>query len=194
MRNKILLAMTAAGMLCGTTVFAAAPPPAASTFGSGQVTFTGTITEAPCNIAPGDEDITVPFGQISLRTLKANNATSASKAFTIRLQDCAFEPASGGTGGLQMSKVTVSFSGQADASNIAYTGTGNAANVGVQLLKGDNTTLIAPNTEMADADAQQLSNGSNELNFFARLINTGGADSVTPGTINTAVTYKLKYL
>lgn len=45
---------------------------------------------------------------------------------------------------------------------------------------------------MPDGEAQQLQNGNNELNFFARLIalSTG----VTPGDVNASVTYKLKYL
>ncbi|MGG6075218.1 fimbrial protein, partial [Salmonella enterica] len=39
---------------------------------------------------------------------------------------------------------------------------------------------------------QQLQNGNNELSFFARVValTTG----VTPGTIESSVTYTLKYL
>ncbi|ECB4441246.1 fimbrial protein [Salmonella enterica subsp. enterica serovar Typhimurium] len=196
MRTKSLLTigLAAAGMMYGASVFAADPPPATGPFGSGKITFTGTITNSPCDIAPGDDAITVPFGQISYRKLNAADATTKSKPFTIHLQNCAFDAGSPdvpGSAGL-MSKVTVSFSGTGDSTHHAYISTGSAEHVGVQLLKSDNSTIIEPNTPMPDIDAQQLQNGNNELNFFARLIalSTG----VTPGDVNASVTYKLKYL
>ncbi|EAB5585496.1 hypothetical protein EBC44_14195 [Salmonella enterica subsp. enterica] len=74
MRNKIILAMAAAGMMYGASVFAADTTPTAGTFGSGKILFTGTITNSPCDIAPGDDAITVPFGQISYRKLNAADA------------------------------------------------------------------------------------------------------------------------
>lgn len=194
MRNKIILAMAAAGMMYGASVFAADTTPTADQFGSGKILFTGTITNSPCDIAPGDDAITVPFGQISYRKLNTANATTDSKPFTIHLQNCAFDPNEttiAGSAG-KMSKVTVSFSGTADTSGKAYVSTGSAQHVGVQLLKGDNTSLITPNTPMPDGDAQQLQAGNNELNFFARLIAL--TDAATPGDVNASVTYTLKYL
>ncbi|EDT8876056.1 fimbrial protein [Salmonella enterica subsp. enterica] len=194
MRNKIILAMAAAGMMYGASVFAADTTSTAGPFGSGKITFTGTITNSPCDIAPGDDAITVPFGQISYRKLNTANATTDSKPFTIHLQNCAFDPNEttiAGSAG-KMSKVTVSFSGTADTSGKAYVSTGSAQHVGVQLLKSDNTSLITPNTPMPDGDAQQLQTGNNELNFFARLIAL--TDAATPGDVNASVTYILKYL
>ncbi|EEA6531127.1 fimbrial protein [Salmonella enterica subsp. enterica] len=193
MRNKIILAMAAAGMMYGASVYAV-DPPTAGPFGSGKILFTGTITNSPCDIAPGDDAITVPFGQISYRKLNTADATTDSKPFTIHLQNCAFDPNEttiAGSAG-KMSKVTVSFSGTADTSGKAYVSTGKAQHVGVQLLKSDNTTIIEPNTPMPDTDAQQLQAGNNELNFFARLIAL--TDAATPGDVNASVTYTLKYL
>ncbi|EAA6040225.1 fimbrial protein StdA [Salmonella enterica subsp. diarizonae] len=195
MRNKIILAMAAAGMMYGASVFAADTTPTAGPFGSGKIIFTGTITNSPCDIAPGDDAIAVQLGQISYRHLKAVDDVSDSKPFTIHLQNCAFDPddATANKNPIgKMSKVTVSFSGNADSANKGYVNTGNAQNVAVQLLKSDNHTIIAPNTVMGDADAQQLQNGNNELSFFARVValTTG----VTPGTIESSVTYTLKYL
>ncbi len=92
MRNKIILAMAAAGMMYGASVFAADTTPTAGPFGSGKILFTGTITNPPCDIAPGDDAITVPFGQISYRKLNTADATTESKPFTIHLQNCAFDP------------------------------------------------------------------------------------------------------
>ncbi|EJU7769453.1 fimbrial protein [Salmonella enterica subsp. salamae serovar 4,12:e,n,x:1,6] len=193
MRNKIILAMAAAGMMYGASVYAV-DPPTAGPFGSGKIIFTGTITNSPCDIAPGDDAITVPFGQISYRKLNTADATTESKPFTIHLQNCAFDPNTpevAGSAG-KMSKVTVSFSGAASTSKKAYTTSGIAQHVGVQLLKSDNTTIIEPNTPMLDADAQQLQAGNNELNFYARLIALD--NGVTPGDFNASVTYNLKYL
>ncbi|EAQ4619742.1 fimbrial protein [Salmonella enterica] len=196
MRTKSILAiaLAAAGMMYGASVFAAGATPTAGPFGSGKITFTGTITNSPCDVAPGDDAITVPFGQISYRKLNAADATTNSKPFTIHLENCAFDPNSPDVTGSagKMSKVTVSFSGSGDTTHKAYISTGSAQHVGVQLLKNDNSTIIEPNTPMPDADAQQLQAGNNELNFFARLIALGS--DVTPGDVNASVTYTLKYL
>ncbi|EDV5630269.1 fimbrial protein [Salmonella enterica subsp. enterica] len=194
MRNKILLAMAAAGMMCSASAFAVDTTPTTGPFGSGKVTFTGTITNSPCDIAPGDDAITVQFGQISYRHLKNADDHSDSKPFTIHLQNCAFDPNTTNTEGSagKMSKVTVSFSGSGDTAHNAYISTGSAQHVGVQLLKSDNSTIINPNTAMADTDAQQLQAGNNELNFFARVVAL--ATGVTPGDVNASVTYTLKYL
>ncbi|HIB1591970.1 TPA: fimbrial protein [Salmonella enterica subsp. enterica serovar Muenchen] len=198
MRTKSLLAigLAAAGMMYGASVFAVVTTPATGPFGTGKITFTGTITNSPCDIAPGDDAITVPFGQISYRKLKAADATTESKPFTIHLQNCVFDPNDAGTNppgsAGKMSKVTVSFSGAGDATHHAYISTGSAQHVGVQLLNNDNSTIIEPNTQMSDADAQQLQAGNNELNFFARLIALTA--DVTPGDVNASVTYTLKYL
>lgn len=198
MRTKSLLTigLAAAGMMYGASVFAAGTPPTTGPFGSGKITFTGTITNSPCDIAPGDDAITVPFGQISYRKLNAADATTDSKPFTIHLQNCAFDPngadVTDANSAGKMSKVTVSFSGTADTSGKAYVSTGSAQHVGVQLLKSDNTSLITPNTPMPDGEAQQLQAGNNELNFFARLIALTNA--ATPGDVNASVTYTLKYL
>ncbi|EDG4296293.1 fimbrial protein [Salmonella enterica] len=195
MRNKIILVMAAAGMMYGASVFAADTTPTAGPFGSGKIIFTGTITNSPCDIAPGDDAITVPFGQISYRKLNAADATTESKPFTIHLQNCAFDPddaTSNPNNVGKMSKVTVSFSGGANVAKKAYTTSGSALHVGVQLLKSDNSTIIEPNTPMPDGDAQQLQAGNNELNFYARLIALD--NGVTPGDFTASVTYTLKYL
>ncbi|EJB6560628.1 fimbrial protein [Salmonella enterica] len=201
MRTKSLLtiALAAASMMYGASVYAVDPPtPLVGPFGSGKITFTGTITNSPCDIALGDDAITVPFGQISYRHLKTTGSTTDSKPFTIHLQNCAFDEDDSVTNKNpvgKMSKVTVSFTADKsgiDTTNKAYTSVGGAKHVGVQLLQSDNATVIVPNTPMLDGNAQQLQVGNNSLNFFARLIAL--ADGVTPGDVDASVTYTLKYL
>ncbi|HAU7790772.1 TPA: fimbrial protein [Salmonella enterica subsp. enterica serovar Wangata] len=197
MRTKLILAMATAGMMYGTSAFAVVVDPVASAplqFGTGTVTFTGTITNSPCDIAPGDDDIKVSFGQVSNRHFKAANDTTDSKPFTIHLQNCSFDPNDTATpdSAGKMSKVAVSFSGAGDAAHHAYTNASNAKNVGIQLLKSDNSTIIEPNTVATEKDAQQLQAGNNNLSFFARLIALTA--DVTPGEVKASVTYTLKYM
>lgn len=192
-RKTSLAIMATATMMCGTSAFADTPP-TTGPFGSGTIHFTGTITNSPCNIAPGDDALVVPFGQISYRDLSAANATTASQPIVIRLTQCAFNPDTASTGanpvGL-MSKVKVSFSGTGTSDNKGYVSTGTAQNVAVQLLKSDNSTVIDANSAMPDADAQQLQAGDNQLRFFARLLATGPA---SPGSVDATVTYTLTYM
>jgi type 1 fimbria pilin len=199
MRTKLILAMATAGMMYGTSAFAVGEGVVSAPlqFGTGTVTFTGTITNSPCDIAPGDDDIKVSFGQVSNRHFKAANDTTDSKPFTIHLQNCSFDPNAADSGASadsagKMSKVAVSFSGTPDVEHKAYTNGGNAKNVGIQLLKSDNSTIIVPNSVAGDKDAQQLQAGNNNLSFFARLIAL--AADVTPGEVKASVTYTLKYM
>ncbi|HGG6756340.1 TPA: fimbrial protein [Salmonella enterica subsp. enterica serovar Java] len=196
MRNKLILVMATAGMMYGTSAFAADPTPPLQ-FGTGTVTFSGTITSSPCDIAPGDDKIEVAFGQVSKRHFKAADDTTDPKPFTIHLMDCSFDPNDAGpsnavTSAGKLSKVTVSFSGTGETTHHSYVNTGSAKNVGIQILKSDAHTYIEPNSVAVEADAQQLQAGNNNLNFFARLIALD--TNVAPGGIDASVTYTLKYM
>lgn len=192
LKKTSLTVLATAAMMFGATVSAA--PPTTGPFGSGTIHFTGTITNSPCTVAPGDDALVVSFGQISYRQLSAANDTTPSQPIVIRLTQCAFNPDTGATNpnpiGL-MSKVKVSFSGTGTTDNKGYVSTGTAQNVAVQLLKSDNNTVIEANTAMPDGDAQQLQAGDNQLRFFARLLATG---AVTPGSVDSTVTYTLTYM
>lgn len=96
MRNKIILAMAAAGMMYGASVYAV-DPPTAGPFGSGKITFTGTITNSPVISRRVTMRSPFPFGQISYRKLNTADATTDSKPFTIHLQNCAFDPNDAGS-------------------------------------------------------------------------------------------------
>ncbi|HAK4778113.1 TPA: fimbrial protein [Salmonella enterica] len=192
-KKTSLVVLTTAVMMCGTSVFAATTP-TSGPFGSGTIHFTGTITNSPCTVAPGDDALAVSFGQISYRDLNAADKTTASQPIVIRLTQCAFDPdnTTGGNSVGLMSKVKVSFSGTGTTDNKGYVSTGTAKNVAVQLLKSDNSTVIDANSPMADGDALQLQAGDNQLRFYARLLATGGAAS--PGSVDSTVTYTLTYM
>ncbi|EBZ5135018.1 fimbrial protein StdA [Salmonella enterica subsp. enterica serovar Saintpaul] len=192
MRTKSLLtiALAAAGMMYGASVFATAPT--TGPFGSGTITFTGTIINSPCDIKTGD--ITVPFGQISYRKLNEDNHTTDSIGFTIPLENCGFDTDDQNANKKLLDKATVIFSSDhgfdTGTNSFNNGGAADAAqNVGVQILENDNTTVITPDTP---STSHQLHDGANNLNFNARLIAVGAA--ATTGSINTQVIYTLKYL
>lgn len=139
MFKKTLLATATAAVLLGPVAAFAAD------FGQGTITFTGSVTEAPCSIAAADSNLAIDLGQISQKNLAGAGKFSASVPITIHLTGCTFEADTGAgtnTNG-KLSKVGVSFTGA--TSNPAtgmLTNTGNAANVAVQILSKDNNTAI----------------------------------------------------
>ncbi|EDW2056775.1 fimbrial protein StdA [Salmonella enterica subsp. enterica] len=201
MRNKIALAVTATcAMLYGTSAFATDTPPATGPFGTGTVTFTGTITNAPCDIQTGDENLSVNFGQVSYRALKSAGATDDhnAKQFTIHLQNCEFDTDTSNqpnTGGL-MSKVQIAFSGTPAAdSKKAFISTTNM-NLGVQLLGIDGQPITpgsTPDFTENNTPSHQLQPGQNAFTYTAKLMNVGTESSVTPGAFSIPVNYTLKY-
>ncbi|HEB6950336.1 TPA: fimbrial protein StdA, partial [Salmonella enterica subsp. enterica serovar Hvittingfoss] len=150
-RKTSLAVLTTAVMMCGTSAFAAD-----TTFGSGAIHFTGTVTNAPCSIAPGDDNLTISLGQVSKKQLTATGNASPSVPVTIHLTGCSFDtPADGAS---TFSKVTTSFDGSLDSTNKGYvnTASGGAQNVVVQLLNSDTTPV-----DTQKLKEQQLTNGDN---------------------------------
>lgn len=96
--------------------------------GSGTVTFTGSIIEAPCSIAPGEENLEVPLGQVSNVTLAAGGSSSA-QPFSIQLEGCNLE---------DNNQVTVTFNGTEAVNAGTDTGflqiTGDASGAAVKLM------------------------------------------------------------
>ncbi|EGQ2011191.1 fimbrial protein StdA [Salmonella enterica subsp. enterica serovar Infantis] len=199
MRNKILLTMAVTGMMYGASAFA--DPSTPLNFGTGTVTFRGTITNAPCDIATGDDKLDVDFGQVSYRVLKTPDTAddAHAKTFTIHLQNCSFD-ANADTQTktdkpFLMSKVQIAFSGTpATGSKKAFVGATDP-NLGVQLTTPTGTIVdpsSAPDFSKA-GDAIQLQSGDTPLTYTAKLMNVGTDGSVKPGTFSIPVNYTLKY-
>ncbi|ECG5644757.1 fimbrial protein StdA [Salmonella enterica subsp. enterica serovar Poona] len=185
-RKTSLAVLTTAVMMCGTSAFAAET--STGPFGSGTIHFTGTVTNAPCSIAPGDDNLAISLGQVSSKQLATAGATSPSVPVVIHLTGCSFEPAPEGSTAMPMSKVTASFSGPFDDTNNGYmnTASSGATGVVVQLLNGDNSTPVSDQKSIP----QTLNGGENELQFYARMLAT---DAATPGPVLANVTYTLTY-
>ncbi|ECC4968146.1 fimbrial protein [Salmonella enterica subsp. enterica serovar Bonariensis] len=194
MRNKITLAMALAGMMCGTSAFAADA-------GGGQIIFSGSVIDAPCSIVPESQNIQVNLGQVSAKSLKAAGATSSAVPIIINLTGCSFDtPPSGG--GTNYSKVAVDFPGvpapetsdgtldNGEIKNMASNSP--ATKVAIQLLKSDASTPVKLDTPPANGDINlDTTSGNNQLKFFARMISVAGG--ATSGSVGATVTYKLKY-
>ncbi|HCL5345591.1 TPA: fimbrial protein [Salmonella enterica] len=197
MRNKIILAMTAAGMMCATSAFAADA-------GSGTINFTGSVIEAPCSIVPDSQNIQVNLGQVSAKSLTNAETTSSAIPVTINLTGCSFDAPQQGNTDIKYSKVAVVFPDaqapeagdgtldKGEIKNMAQ-GTSAAGKVAIQLLKSDASTPVdLTKTTPTDGDIQlDTTSSGNQLKFFARMISVAGG--ATPGNVSAKVTYKLKY-
>lgn len=154
--------------------------------GNGKVTFTGSIIDAPCSIAPGSIDQTVSLGAISNVALAAggNTGTSAAKNFSIELEDCVI--ATAGT----KDKVTVTFTGAPSSYDTESLGLiGSAEGAFIQLRDADGAK-VKLNTATS---GQTVINGNNTLTFAANLKGGGAGATIVPGTFQVPANFVLDY-
>lgn len=183
MLKKTLLATAATAALLGpVAAFAAGDT------GQGSITFTGSVLEAPCSIASADSNMTVELGQVSKKLLSAADKYGNSVPIEIHLTGCNFGTPTAGATNPAGSKVAIKFPGQTGTNGLIPNTLGNAQNVSIQLLQANGTSKV--NFDAGDAGTQMY-DGTNVLNFFARIAST--AAGVTAGSVSTKVTYMLDY-
>ncbi|MCM2572814.1 fimbrial protein [Achromobacter xylosoxidans] len=186
MFKKTLLATAATAALLGPVAAFAA-----GDMGQGTITFTGSVTEAPCSISAADSNLAINLGQISKKILNGGaNKFGTPVPVEIHLAGCNFEENTDKT--LKLSKVNVTFPGQT-STNGMIPSTGDATGVAIQMMNADNTTAVDFSTTGAGGSvATQLHQGNgNMLSLFARIASTGTA--VTAGSVAAKVTYMLDY-
>jgi type 1 fimbria pilin len=145
--------------------------------GSGVVTFTGSVIDAPCSIAAGDEDQTISLGQVSSSAV-ANGGTSTPVPFYIHLENCSVETAT---------TVTTTFSGADSSVDGAVLGvTGNATDVGIVMTDGDSNTITLGEA----TSGQNVVNGDNTLTYSAYII---GGEAPTEGDFTAVTNWTLAY-
>lgn len=171
---------------------------AAGDMGQGTITFSGSVTEAPCSISTGDNDMTIDLGQVSKNMLNAPGKFSDSVPIEIHLAGCQFAQDTGANANPagRLSKVGVQFLGAiTNAALGKITNAGTATSVAVQLLDSDNLSPITIGAAPTAANAVQLRDGSNVLRYFARLSVVGGPGPAASGTgsISASATYSLTY-
>jgi len=173
--NKTLLAVA--------VVFGMSSLAHAADQGHGRVTFTGSIIDAPCSIAPESIDQTVELGQISNASLK-DGGQSAAKSFEIKLDHCSF-----GTPAAK-NKVQLTFTGMESAAGNGLLGiTGNAKGASVAITQADGQVieLGKPTKEQA------LQDGNNTLTFAAYMQGDGASATITEGDFQAVTDFTLAY-
>lgn len=175
--NKITLAAVLAFGMSSMAVQAANQ-------GQGTVTFTGSIIDAPCSIAPESVDQTVELGQISNALLK-KGGKSTSKPFTINLEHCEIEEGkknvsvtfTGVATSIEGHNGMLSINGQASGASVAITDAGG------NLIKlGTASPLVGVNE------------GNTALRFAAYLQGDGSENAVvTPGDFTAVADFTLAY-
>ncbi|MEW5558809.1 fimbrial protein [Enterobacter asburiae] len=173
--NKTLLAVTIA--LSMTSAAQAADA------GHGKVTFTGSIIDAACSIAPEAVDQTVELGQIS-KTALQNGGKSTPRNFSIALENCSF------AGEDANNKVQVTFTGMESAAGDGLLGiTGSASGASVAITSGDGQVIkLGQPTQ-----AQQLNDGTGTLSFSAYVQGHTSSAAITEGEFQSIADFTLAY-
>jgi type 1 fimbria pilin len=171
--NKLVVAIAMASGLTISAVNAADQ-------GHGTVTFTGSIIDAPCSIAPDSVDQTINLGEVSSVALK-DSGTSEPRPFNIKLEQC-------DTSTLKTVKAT--FSGAPSAGNPDLLGiTGTAKGASIAITNGSGEIIVLGTA----SPAQTLQNGNNTLAFSAYLQGDGATASIIPGSFQSVTDFTLAY-
>lgn len=187
MGKTVLFAMVAAA-LSSTSAFAAVDG------GSGKITFTGDIINAPCAIKAEDVDKQVDLGEVPATYINSQGHSDAVDS-SIHLVDCDLPNSDNGQG-TPITKVDVTFTSTAvtteGESLLSNTMTGGATGVGVRLLDADgqNITLgTAKEVTLVQSSSEQTL----PFQAYMELVDSTKATPATPGAVNANATYVLSY-
>ncbi|WP_370608133.1 fimbrial protein [Citrobacter meridianamericanus] len=182
--NKALLALTIATL---TSSYAFADVDG----GSGKITFTGTVINAPCAIQPDDIDKQVELGEVPASYINTNGHSDAVDS-SLHLINCNLPNSNNGSD-VPVSKVEVTFNSDSvtteDTSLLSNTFASGAQNVGVRLLDKSSTNITlgtAKSIDLTSTSATQI------LPFMAYMQKIGSTD-VTVGAVAATATYRLTY-
>ncbi|MNV66207.1 Fimbria A protein precursor [compost metagenome] len=172
-------------LLLATITLGAASSASFAAKDDGEITFKGSIIEAPCSIASDSANQTVQMDKVTSSVLK-NGGKSTPKAFQIRLTECDLTDAK--------KTVTATFKGQTSIPQpdlLAFTtGVASGASLAIADARGN---LIKANTASL---ATKLISSDNVLQFQAYL--QGDMDgqtgaTIVPGEFTTSATFALTY-
>lgn len=170
-------------MLASVILLAMSSVANAADQGSGKVTFTGSIIDAPCSITPESADQTVELGQISKVALE-DGGKSTPRNFSINLENCSFgTPAAN-------NKVQITFTGMESAANnglLGITGTASGASVAITDGSGAVIELGKPSKD------QTVQDGNNTLSFAAYVQGDGASATITEGDFQSVADFTLAY-
>lgn len=179
-KKTLLATVTTAALLGPVAAFAAGE------MGQGTITFTGSVTEAPCSVSAADTNLAIDLGQVSKNMLTGTGKFGTAVPIEIHLTGCSFAAATGNTAA-PLSKVSVSFPGLTSTTGMVPN-TGNATNVAIQMLNRDNTNL----NFTTGSSETEMRNGDGSLQLFARIA-SNSATAAGAGSVTAKVTYMLNY-
>ncbi|NDJ59247.1 fimbrial protein [Enterobacteriaceae bacterium 4M9] len=174
----------------------AAGAQAAADQGSGKITFSGSIIDAPCSIDPESSDQEVNLGQVAKSQLE-NSGTSTPQNFAILLKNCAVtetqvnnpEDPENPTQVVTAPSVTVTFGGSPalDDDNTWFGITGTATGAGVVITDASSNKIPVGGTSAA----RELIEGNNTLGFSAYLQGLG--NTIETGDFQSIADFMLSY-
>lgn len=182
--KKLLLAAMIASAFAGAAVAkedTGSGGSATTNQGSGTVTFTGSIIDAPCSIDAESADQIVELGSISNVALQADNGAGKSrpKNFQIKLTECSVA-----TG----KSVQTTFTGVEGVNgHLAVSGQAKGAGIVLEDLDGKVLKLGSPSA------LAKLQNGDNQLQFSAYMQGDGDSKSIVPGDFKAVADFRLSY-
>ncbi|MDA5535506.1 type 1 fimbrial protein [Yersinia mollaretii] len=153
-----------------------------------MIDISGSIADNSCDVVV--DNISVPIGDVALKTFTYPGQVTGTTAFTIELTNC--RAAAKG--------VKVSFTGNADPVNTDLlqldnpTAAGSATGMAVGFLAEDRITAIPLNTSVPASTAYNLDPSSPDntiLNFYAQYQSTGAP--LKAGIANATATFYLEY-
>jgi len=153
--------------------------------GHGDITFHGSVIDAPCSIDSKSMHQDVDLGSISKKQL-SGGGKSTPVAVNIQLHDCDLSTAKG---------ATITFSGTAGDSAAGLDGSfavnGDGKGVGVVIT--DLTDHVMKPGKASDLDLSNLFDGDNELQFKAYVQGSSTADAVTAGSFTSVANFMMAY-
>ncbi|MBN1084031.1 type 1 fimbrial protein [Erwinia aphidicola] len=182
--NKIMLA---AAMTFGAVSLAHAadptPPSSNTSNGGGQLSFSGSIVDAPCSIKGESLKQDISLGAISKVLLTKADGHSIPVQVKIKLENCELEKD-------KNDGVTLTFSGAANDSNSTMLGlAGNASDAGIVFVdsKGEKINLgeASKPTKLVGSDST--------LNFSAYVQQSKATPTIVPGDFTAVANFQLAY-
>lgn len=146
---------------------------------SGSVTFKGEIVQSTCDVTSASIDQTVTIGTFPTTLFKDVGDVSASKAFTIGLENC------------KKGTYTLRFDGRAPAGHPELLAVSTAAGVGIEIL--DHNDKVFPiNQEIADPALVSVGDsGTATVGLKARY--KSFEKVVGPGKADASSTFSIEY-
>lgn len=158
--------------------------------GSGSVTFTGSIIDAPCSIHPDSVDQVVELGQVASAALK-NSGKSTPRFFDIKLENCSLDTSKDENGKpVAANTVSITFGGPEanDAKDlVAISGDAKGAGVAIEDMMGKRV-ILGKATE-----AQSLIAGDNTLQLSSYLVGLGNDDAIEAGEFQAVSNFTMSY-